>query len=135
MLDQLVGLEPDQAATSRVNPQELKQVLLNLVVNGLESVDEGGTVTIDVRDDIEEVIIEVRDNGCGMTKETLENLFEPFFTRSRTGRGTGLGLSISHLIIDQHGGTLDAESAGPGRGSRFTVRLPAQVEAAQPVAA
>ena len=64
------------------------------------------------------------DTGCGMTPEVLENIFEPFFTRSRTGKGTGLGLFISHQIIDQHGGTIEAASAGPGRGSTFTVRVP-----------
>src|SRR5947209_15879800 len=64
------------------------------------------------------------DTGCGMTQEVLENIFEPFFTRSRTGKGTGLGLSISHRIITQHGGEIEAASAGTGRGSTFTVRLP-----------
>ena len=61
-----------------------------------------------------------------MTAETLENIFEPFFTRSRTGKGTGLGLSISHRIISQHGGEIEAVSDGPSRGSTFTVRLPLQ---------
>ena len=64
------------------------------------------------------------DSGCGMNPDTLQNIFEPFFTRSRTGKGTGLGLFISHQIIDQHGGTIEATSAGPGQGSTFTVRVP-----------
>ena len=59
-----------------------------------------------------------------MTAEVLQNIFEPFFTRSRTGKGTGLGLFISHQIIDQHGGTIEAASPGPGFGSTFTVRIP-----------
>jgi signal transduction histidine kinase len=66
------------------------------------------------------------DNGCGMSCEILENIFEPFFTRSRTGKGTGLGLSISHRIVSQHGGEIEAASAGPDQGSTFTVRLPLQ---------
>ena len=61
-----------------------------------------------------------------MTPEILENIFEPFYTRSRTGKGTGLGLSISHRIISQHGGDIEATSDGPNRGSTFTVRLPIQ---------
>jgi signal transduction histidine kinase len=65
-----------------------------------------------------------RDTGCGMTPEVLENIFEPFFTRSRTGKGTGLGLSITHHIVTQHGGEIEAHSDGPNRGSTFTVRLP-----------
>lgn len=121
-----VVFEPSEAVVARVNPQELKQVLLNLVVNGLESTDEGGTVTLTARQVEGEVEIAVTDDGCGMTREVLDNLFEPFFTRSRTGKGTGLGLSISHLIISQHGGTLDAASEGPGHGSRFAIRLPTQ---------
>jgi two-component system, NtrC family, sensor kinase len=59
-----------------------------------------------------------------MTAEVLENIFEPFFTRSRTGKGTGLGLSISHRIISSHGGEIAAASDGPGQGSTFIVRLP-----------
>ena len=66
------------------------------------------------------------DNGCGMTQEVLDNIFEPFFTRSRSGKGTGLGLTISHRIVTHHGGELEAESEGPSHGSTFTVRLPLQ---------
>ena len=75
------------------------------------------------------------DSGCGMSPDVLQNIFEPFFTKSRTGKGTGLGLFISHQIVDQHGGTIIANSAGPGTGSTFTVRIPlelAQGEAASP---
>ena len=65
----------------------------------------------------------------------LLNIFEPFYTRSRTGKGTGLGLFISHQIIDQHGGQLEAASAGPGHGSTFTVRVPmTEVRGAEPPA-
>ena len=61
-----------------------------------------------------------------MSREVQENIFEPFYTRSRTGKGTGLGLTISHLIISQHGGEIEASSPGPGQGSTFVVRLPIQ---------
>jgi two-component system NtrC family sensor kinase len=64
------------------------------------------------------------DNGCGMSPEVLENIFEPFFTKRRDGKGTGLGLSITHRIVNQHRGEIMAESAGEGQGSTFTVRLP-----------
>src|SRR5581483_2890600 len=88
------------------------------------SMDEGGRLTIghQMRDGMVE--LSFTDTGCGMTADVLENIFEPFFTRSRTGKGTGLGLSISHRIITQHGGEIEATSAGPGHGSTFTVRLP-----------
>jgi signal transduction histidine kinase len=107
-----------------VNAQEIKSVVLNLVVNALESMDDGGTLTIALsqRDRMAEMVF--RDTGCGMTTEILDNIFEPFFTRSRTGKGTGLGLSISHRVITQHSGEIEATSAGPNQGSTFTVRLP-----------
>jgi signal transduction histidine kinase len=107
-----------------VNGQEIKSVVLNLVVNALDSMDEGGTLTITLgqRDRRAELVF--ADTGCGMTPEILENIFEPFFTRSRTGKGTGLGLSISHRVINQHGGEIEAVSPGPNQGSTFTVRLP-----------
>jgi signal transduction histidine kinase len=107
-----------------VNGQEIKSVVLNLVVNALDSMEEGGklTITLRQRDLMAEMIF--ADTGCGMTAEVLENIFEPFYTRSRTGKGTGLGLSISHRIINQHGGDIEAVSPGPNQGSTFTVRLP-----------
>lgn len=109
-----------------VNAQEIKQVFLNLVVNALESMDEGGTLSIThtLRDGQIELIF--KDSGCGMSAEVLENIFEPFYTRSRTGKGTGLGLSISHRIITQHGGDIEAFSDGVNKGSTFIVRLPVQ---------
>jgi signal transduction histidine kinase len=108
------------------NAQEIQSVVLNLVVNALDSMDDGGTLTIALRhrEGMAEMVFQ--DTGCGMTAEVLENIFEPFFTRSRTGKGTGLGLSISHRIINQHGGEIEAASAGPGQGSTFTVRIPLQ---------
>ena len=107
-----------------VNGPEIKQVILNLVANGLDSVDKGGTLHIALHEQTDQLVLEFTDNGCGMTPDVLERLFEPFFTRKQTGQGTGLGLSISHRIIHQHGGTISATSPGPGRGSTFAVRLP-----------
>lgn len=116
--------QPNGRPLAWVNAQEIKSVVLNLVANALDSMDEGGTLTITLQQkgDMAELIF--ADTGCGMTPEVLENIFEPFFTRSRTGKGTGLGLSISHRIISQHGGEIEAFSPGPGQGSTFTVRLP-----------
>jgi signal transduction histidine kinase len=107
-----------------VNAQEIQSVVLNLVVNALDSMDDDGTLTIALRprDQMAELVF--ADTGCGMTAEVLENIFEPFFTRSRTGKGTGLGLSICHRVISQHGGEIEASSDGPNKGSTFRVRLP-----------
>ncbi len=119
--------EPAGRLVAWVNAQEIKSVVLNLVVNALDSMDEGGTLRIHLGRKDHMAEIEFADTGCGMSPEILENIFEPFFTRSRTGKGTGLGLSISHRVVSQHGGEIEATSAGPNRGSTFTVRLPLQL--------
>ncbi len=106
-----------------VNAQEIKQVVLNLLTNALDSIGDGGTVNVTLaeRNGFAEMIF--RDDGCGMTPEVLQHIFEPFFTRRRTGQGTGLGLSITYRIIEEHGGDILAESDGPGRGATFRVQL------------
>jgi signal transduction histidine kinase len=115
---------PADPVVADVNPQEIKQVVLNLITNALDSVDAGGTLAIRLsrRGGAAELVF--ADDGCGMTDEVLAHLFEPFFTRKRHGQGTGLGLSIVHRIVTDHGGQIDAESDGPGRGSRIRVSLP-----------
>src|SRR5207248_7240184 len=126
-----VAFNPDAHIVAPVNAQGLKSVILNLVVNALDSMDETGTLTIRLSANETYAEMAFADTGCGMAAETLQNIFEPFFTRSRTGKGTGLGLVISHQIVDQHGGQIEASSAGPGKGSTFTVRIPLQEAPAQ----
>lgn len=108
-----IGVEP-----------ELKQVLLNLATNALESVPVGGCVRVQVREQGESAEVVVVDDGCGMTDEVKRHLFEPFFTRRGDGQGVGLGLSITYRIVEEHHGTITATSDGPGCGSKFCVRLP-----------
>lgn len=105
---------------------EIRQVVLNLALNAAHAVQpEHGAIHLHAERSDDWVELQVRDNGCGMTRETLERVFEPFFT-GRNGRGgVGLGLTISHAIVRRHGGELLAASDGPGRGSVFTLRLPA----------
>jgi signal transduction histidine kinase len=124
-----IVFEPSARVTAWVNSQEVKSVVLNLVVNALDSMDAGGTLTVGLRTRDGMAEMTFQDTGCGMTPEVLENIFEPFFTRSRTGKGTGLGLTISHRIVTGHGGEIEAKSAGPNEGSVFTVRLPLQTPA------
>ncbi len=112
------------------NGPEVKQVVLNLVANAMEAMDDGGTLTIGLDQQTDAVLVSFRDDGCGMTPETIDHLFEPFFTRRKGGKGTGLGLSISHRIVADHGGTIEAASAGPGTGSTFRIRLPKRAVAA-----
>jgi signal transduction histidine kinase len=133
--DRGLTLRVDADPVVHASSAELKQVLLNLALNALEAVPPStGQVNITVAGDGNGVAngvarISVGDNGRGMTPQTLERVFEPFFTEKRgmpQSAGTGLGLSISHAIVESHGGRLLAGSDGPGKGSQFTVELPAQ---------
>ncbi len=109
---------------AHVNAHEIRQVVLNLVTNAMESVDTDGTVDIHVQTRGQAAFVRVQDNGCGMSKEVMEHLFEPFFTRRRDGTGTGLGLSITYRIVSQHHGSLTAHSDGEGCGSCLEMLLP-----------
>ncbi len=122
--DKRLDLVPGEAVVAPVNPQELKQVVLNLITNGLDSLSPGGVLSIELRKSNDMAEIVFTDDGCGMTEEVLKHLFEPFFTRRRSGQGTGLGLSITYRIVADHGGQIDVHSDGPGRGARFRVLLP-----------
>lgn len=119
-----IKLKSQPGITARVIPQEMKQVILNLLTNALDSLDPNGLVEITLEERGESIRLIIEDNGCGMTEETLTHLFEPFYTRRRDGKGTGLGLSISYRIVQDHGGQLIPFSNGPGQGSRFEVIFP-----------
>jgi two-component system, NtrC family, sensor kinase len=119
-----IAFQPREAVMAHVDSQEIKQVVLNLVVNALDCMDVGGTLQIQLHYTGGMAEMVFADDGCGMQPEVLENIFEPFFTRRRVGKGTGLGLSITHRIISQHNGEINASSPGEGKGSTFTVRLP-----------
>jgi signal transduction histidine kinase len=122
--DKRLEFVPGEHVIAPVNSQELKQVVLNMITNGLDSLSPGGLLSIDLRKRKDVAEIDFTDNGCGMTEEVLKHLFEPFFTRRRSGQGTGLGLSITYRIVADHGGQIDVHSDGPGCGSRFRVTLP-----------
>ena len=123
-----LNITAENAVVAHVNPQEVRQVVLNLVTNALESVDTDGAVDIAVTSDSQKALVVVQDNGCGMNEEVMKHLFEPFFTRRRDGTGTGLGLSITYRIISQHGGSLTPYSEGEGRGSKMELMLPLDPE-------
>ncbi len=109
------------------SPQEMKQVVLNLLTNSLDAVLDDQLdqrVVLTLHADAEWVYLSIDDNGCGMTEEVRDHLFEPFFTRRRDGRGTGLGLPITSRIIADHGGRITANSRGVNLGSKFEVLIP-----------
>jgi two-component system sensor histidine kinase HydH len=103
------------------DPEQLQQVLINLLINAIEATADGGEVVISARQQNDEILIELRDNGCGVFPEDLEKMFDPFFTTKE--HGTGLGLSVAHQIVSQHRGILIAEN-NERKGMTFTIRLP-----------
>ncbi|QDT37859.1 Sensor protein ZraS [Stratiformator vulcanicus] len=125
--DREIDFSPVEDCTAEVNGAEVKQVILNFVSNALNAMDAGRKLTISIESQSESCTMVFEDEGCGMCEETLENLFEPFFTKQKDGRGTGLGMSISHRIVSDHDGTIEVHSEGEGCGSTFRVRLPRKV--------
>ncbi len=102
---------------------ELKQVVLNLILNALDAIQEKGTISIRTyKSDKQWIVLSVKDSGCGISPEHLDKLFEPFFTTKPVGKGTGIGLSTCYNIIRQHGGEI-VVSSEQGKGSVFDVRL------------
>jgi len=102
---------------------QLHQVVVNLVVNSIQAMPDGGTLTIETNAGTEWVSLSVQDTGAGMTNEVREKMFTPFFTTKDVDQGTGLGLAVVHGIVTSHGGSVRVESA-PGKGARFEIRLP-----------
>jgi len=102
---------------------QLNQVVVNLVVNAIQAMPEGGRLILKTDSMKDYVVFLVEDTGTGMNKETVKQIFTPFFTTKEIGKGTGLGLSVVHGIITSHGGTINVNSK-PGKGTVFEVHLP-----------
>ncbi len=117
----------DDLQPVRADPNQIKQVLLNLIHNALQAMPHGGVLTLQTRPKRRRrkrwLTISVEDNGVGIPQENLARIFEPFFSTRPVGSGTGLGLSVSYGIVKEHGGFIEVEST-PGEGSCFTIWLP-----------
>lgn len=111
---------------------QIKQVALNLIMNAIEACDEGGgvNVRIDVAEDTSNIVMMFEDDGCGISREVADKLYNPFFTTRASG--TGLGLSITRKIIENHGGSISHEDRSK-RGTTFCVRLPRKMVSAAAV--
>ncbi len=120
---------PEEVPHVRGIPDKLQQVFLNLMTNACHAMPKGGTLTIATAadEDARVVHITVEDTGEGIPREVRDKIFDPFFTTKKPGKGTGLGLSISYRIIKEHDGAIAVESE-VGKGSRFTISLPAEKE-------
>jgi signal transduction histidine kinase len=108
---------------------QIRQVLVNLIVNAIEAVGGAGTIRVVTRREGQQLVVRVEDDGPGMTEETRERLFDPFFTTKAEGEGTGLGLAISYEIVHGHGGEIRVPST-PGSGTAMEVCLPIDGKAA-----
>jgi signal transduction histidine kinase len=123
---------PDSHAWLHGDPTRLGQVLTNLLSNAARYTDPGGRIDLIVAEDREagEVVLRVRDTGIGLAPEALGQIFELFAqadpARDRARGGLGIGLALVKNLVELHGGTVSADSPGPGRGSEFAVRLPAE---------
>jgi two-component system NtrC family sensor kinase len=110
------------------NPRNLQQVFLNLFVNAIQAMPQGGQLAVRAREEeAGQLRVDVSDTGAGIAPENLSKVFDPFFTTKEPGRGTGLGLSVSYGIIEKHKGRITVEST-VGRGTTFSVFLPAKRE-------
>jgi two-component system sensor histidine kinase HydH len=112
-----------------LDANQMTQALLNLLLNALQAVSQGGHVDIGAELNVSDSKLHfwVEDDGPGISKDKTEKIFEPFFTTRE--KGTGLGLSIVHKIVESHNGEIIVESPSPGKslGCRFTIRIPTDV--------
>jgi len=109
--------------TVKISPNQMRQVILNIVKNAIEAMPRGGTLTLSTRCDDGTLKIAVQDTGLGMTDEVRQKIFDAFFTTKEQVRGVGLGLSVCYGIVQDHGGEIEVQST-PGKGSAFCITLP-----------
>ena len=122
------GIELDRLLSNdlpkiKCDRAQLNQVLVNLVVNAIQAMPQGGKLTIETNTTDDNVYLIVKDTGIGMTDDVIKKIFNPFFTTKDVNEGTGLGLSVVHGIITSHKGMIKAESS-VDKGSRFEIKLP-----------
>ncbi|MBW1694211.1 MAG: PAS domain-containing protein [Deltaproteobacteria bacterium] len=122
-----INMNVPENIEANLDPKRVQQVLINLMLNGIQAMMEGGVLTIKawerIEDDTKMLYFQVQDTGHGISKQDVNKIFDPFFTTRDVGQGSGLGLSISHSIIEQHGGRIEVEGVSE-KGSKFTVILP-----------
>jgi two-component system NtrC family sensor kinase len=125
---------PEALPELSAEPDRLEQVFLNIAVNAIDAMRDGGVLEIGATPVMHEhpemgggarqfLAVTIQDSGCGIAPQHLERVFDPFFTTKEVGAGTGLGLSISYGIVREHGGWIDIQSQ-PGAGTCVTVMLP-----------
>ena len=107
----------------KIDPDQIQQVFLNLILNARDAMPNGGSLDIAVKHIDGSVMMLFADTGCGIDPEVRDKVFDPFFSTKGPAKGTGLGLSICYSIIKDHGGTIEIDS-GKDNGTRFTIKIP-----------
>jgi two-component system NtrC family sensor kinase len=105
------------------NAGQLNQVFMNLLVNAAHAIETRGTISVSTWSEAGNIFVRIADSGCGIPQDSLQKIFEPFYTTKEVGKGTGLGLSIAYDIVKRHQGEIQVESE-PGKGTVFTVCIP-----------
>jgi signal transduction histidine kinase len=105
------------------DPAQMTQVLVNIVVNAIQAMPQGGQLTIQTKASSSSVLLSIEDTGIGMEEKVIKQIFLPFFTTKDIGKGTGLGLAVVHGIVTSHGGSIQVESK-VHEGTRFIIKLP-----------
>jgi PAS domain S-box-containing protein len=120
---ELMSHFPNEEVLISGNATLLQQMFMNLFLNAIDAMPDGGSLNISMERMGNEVLVYVADTGCGISKAQIDKIFDPFYTTPRVGKGTGLGLSICYSIAKQHFGSIEVDSV-QGKGSTFTARLP-----------
>jgi two-component system, NtrC family, sensor kinase len=108
----------------KVDPDQFQQVFINLIINAIQAMTGGGTLTLRTFSENDQIIMEIEDTGCGISTENIKKLFTPFFTTKKEVKGVGLGLAVSYGIIQRHHGKISVKSK-EGAGTTFRITLPA----------
>lgn len=117
----------DDLPMINVVPDQLLQVFVNIMINALDAIKGKGSISVKSKFDEQNVFFEITDDGCGMTEEVKDKIFDPFYTTKDVGKGTGLGLSVSYGIIRRAKGIIKVKSK-LNEGSTFTIKLPIEKE-------
>ena len=105
------------------DPDQLQQVCINLILNAIQAMPDGGTLTLRTAVENGQIKMDVQDTGCGISPENMHKLFTPFFTTKKEVKGVGLGLAVSYGIIQRHHGKISVKSK-EGEGTTFSIYLP-----------
>jgi two-component system NtrC family sensor kinase len=121
-----IDIQVDLAETIPIiagDQAQLQQVFLNLISNAIDAIGSNGAIEVDSRRRDDVIVVNIRDDGPGLSEEKMRKIFDPFYTTKESGKGTGLGLWVSHSIISKMGGSIQVKN-NPGKGAVFTVEIP-----------